>query len=138
MEESRKKPIMIGAIVVCVAVAGAITYMNRSKSSDTFDNMKRGEMIWVKCRNPDCEAEYQIDEKDYFTYLRENPVGLTTPPLFCEKCGEESVFKAVKCEKCGLVFEPGAVPKDFPDRCPNPQCGYSKTEEIRKRARQNQ
>jgi len=132
MEESRKKPIMIGAIVVCVAVAGAITYMNRSKSSGTIDNIKSGEMIWVKCRNSDCEATYQIDNKVYITYLRENPVGLTTPALVCEKCGEESVYKAVKCEKCGLVFEPGAVPKDFPDRCP--ECGHSKTEERRKRA----
>jgi predicted Zn-ribbon and HTH transcriptional regulator len=38
-----------------------------------------------------------------------------------------------KGEKCGFVFEWDSVPGDFPARCP--ECGYSKTEEIREKGR---
>jgi len=134
MEERKKKPIMIAVIVVCFAAAGAIAwkFTFSPKGKTGIETLKPGRMIWVKCRNPDCEAAYQMDEKEYFMALRErqDPMSMTASPLICKECGEESVYGAVKCAKCGLAFERGAVPNDFADRCP--ECGYSATEEARK------
>lgn len=136
MEESKKKPIMIGIIVVCLALAGVITFCrNGSVSPDDLDVFK-GELIWVKCRNPNCEAEYQMDKKKYFEWMRDNttPMTMEMPAMVCEKCGEESAYRAIKCEKCGLVFERYAAgPGELADRCP--KCGYSKIEAKRERVK---
>ena len=94
--------------------------------------------VWVKCKNPDCEAEYQMSQTTYYEYLRKHrdPASPQAPSPVCKVCGQESIALAVKCEKCGSVFFKGAVPHDFADRCP--KCNYSKTEEERKKARQQE
>jgi len=121
-------------ILVCLGLAVMIFLKTRSGGGGGVDQIKRGEMMWVKCNNPDCKAEYQIDSKDYYSALEEkiraNPLSSQTPAIKCQKCGKESVFSAFKCESCGKVFFYGAVPGDLPDRCPD--CKYSKTEAIRK------
>jgi len=135
MEESKKKAIMVAVIVVFLVLAGAIAYINRPSSSSTAA-MKRGTMLWVKCANPDCGVEYEMDMKDYYEYLQSHREGTTViyPP--CKECGEQSIYRAVKCEKCGSVFFYGQAGEDYPDRCP--QCSYSKMEEERKGARQGE
>lgn len=134
MEASKKKPIMIAIIVACIGAAGAITYIT-SSGGGGIETVERGEMMWVKCNNPACGAEYEIDKKDYLEYVREHQEGLSTPPLVCKECGEESVYRAVKCEKCGTIFFFASVQDaKFKDTCP--ECSYSKTEDIRKKARQ--
>jgi len=137
MEESKKKPIMIGIIVTCLALAGVITYLTHFRNPGGLESLERGTMTWLKCRNPDCEYEYQMDLKDYFIYIRDHqdPMSMAAPAIVCPNCGEESVYRAEKCEKCGLVFERGSVPSDFADRCP--KCGYSKTESMREEARES-
>jgi len=136
MENDKKKPIMIGIIVVCLVAAGIIFWLQRPGSSGGIEDIKRGELIWVKCSNPDCGAEYQVDKRDYYEFLQENanPMVMTTPPMECKECGEESVYRAEKCENCGAIFFRGSVPNDFADRCP--ECGHSKTERLRKEARE--
>lgn len=132
MEESRKKPIMIGVIVVCLVLAGVIFYKTRPVGPGSRRSEKE---IWVKCNNPDCGAKEQMDKKDYVEYLKAhmNPM-LTpfTPALVCEECGEKSVFRAVECEKCGAVFilDIGSGSDDYQDRCP--ECSYSRAEETKK------
>ena len=118
-------------IVLCIALAILIFVKTQSGGSGGIDSIKRGEeMYWVKCNNPSCNAEYEIDKKDYFEQIEEkqraNPLSMVTPPLTCKKCGKDSVYRAEKCEKCGTVFFYGANPDDFPDRCP--KCGHSKRE----------
>lgn len=107
--------------------SGTVT---KQKEPDPF----RGEMIWVKCKNADCGAEYQIGKKDYFEQLEEKMRADTTtsqmPALTCKDCGEKSVYRAVKCEKCGNIFYYGR-PDDFNDRCP--KCAFSKIEDERKK-----
>jgi len=137
MEDSKKKPIMIGVIVGCVVLAGTITYITRSgESGGGIKSLKRGTMIWVKCRKPGCEHEWQMDMKDYFMYMKEHqdPMSMMPPAHACPECGEEGGYRAVKCEKCSLVFERNSVPNDFADRCP--ECSHSSTEEARKKARE--
>jgi len=129
-----KNRFYIIVIVACLALAGLVFYVTHSKSDGGIESLESGKLIWVKCNNPDCGAAYQMDEKKYFLEVRErmraHPMALQTPALVCEKCGKESIFRAEKCEKCGKIFFSGAVPNDFADRCPD--CGYSKTEAIRK------
>jgi hypothetical protein len=89
---------------------------------------------WVICRNPQCKTAYEMNLKEYHEFIVEHadPRSMLPPAMTCSKCGEPSVYRAVKCEKCGEVFEMGTVPADFADRCP--KCAYSKIEQDRKRA----
>lgn len=107
---------------------------SRSQGKKT-SGLESIEMLWVKCNNPDCEAEYQTSKRGYFEYAQKHidPMAMVAPPAVCKKCGKESIYRAEKCGNpdCGLVFFRGTVPNDFADRCP--ECGYSETEEIRKR-----
>ena len=129
-----KNTIYVVVIVLCLILAIVVFLMTRSGGSGGIEDIPRGEkMVWVKCNNPKCKAEYQIDQVDYHEQIKErmqaNPLSSQTPSLICKKCGEPSVYRAEKCEKCGAIFFYGAS-KDFPDRCT--ECGYSKTEAIRK------
>ena len=136
MEDSKKKPIMIGVIVVCLGVAGAVTLMRSSGGGSGNDGISDDKMTWVKCSNPSCNAEYDMSEKAFYKAQQErfNPMARTTPPLTCEKCGKDSLFQAVKCANpaCGIVFIRSiAGANDHFDRCP--KCKQSETEESRKR-----
>ena len=128
MEDSRKKPIMIAVIVICFAAAGIIWYATRPKVFG-IDDIPDDQMIWLKCTNPDCGAEYQVNQKAYAKYIDEHyePDSQESPLPPCEKCGQQTALRAEKCEKCELVFFRPFVPTDFADRCP--ECGYSATEE---------
>ncbi len=136
MEESKKKPIMIGVIIACLALTAIVIIGRRSGGGGGIDSIAEGEMIWAKCNNPNCKVEYQMGLKAYFKYMKEhaNPVAPTAPPLICKECGEPSAYRAEKCENpdCGIVFIQGSSgPGDFVDRCP--KCKQSATEESRKR-----
>lgn len=96
---------------------------------------------WMMCRNPDCEHRRQMPLRQYYmaleAYVKEHPDSITalaTPGLPCEKCGEDSAYKAVKCARCALVFEVGWKRGDFEDRCP--KCGRSQIEQDRRKAAQ--
>lgn len=135
MEESKKKVIMVVVIGACLVAAGIITYSTQSARSGSIESIKEGEeMYWLKCRNPDCEHAWQMDRRKYLDYQKEqvNAKGFGIYPISCPKCGEESGYRAIKCTKCGAIFEPGAVPDDIRDRCP--ECGYSEAE-IKDKAR---
>jgi predicted RNA-binding Zn-ribbon protein involved in translation (DUF1610 family) len=129
-----KNTVYVVVIVLCLVLAVVIFLMTRSGGSGGIDDIKRGEkMIWVKCNNPKCGEAYQIDQRDYYEQIKEkmqvNPLSNQTPALTCKKCGEPSVYRAEKCEKCGKIFLYG-VSRGMPDRCPD--CGYSATEASRK------
>jgi len=114
---------------------GAIPKAAAVKGKSEIDELERGVLYWVMCTNPDCEHKWQMDRKDYFMYMREHqdPMVLEAPAFVCPKCSEASGYRAVKCEKCGLIFIRGTVAHDYADRCP--ECGHSKTEVLRKEAR---
>lgn len=136
MEASKKKTIMITIVVACLALAGAVTFSMRGTQKAGLEGVKAGEEMWlVKCSNPDCEVDYQIDKREYLETLakrrEELSMGMGSPPLICQECGKDSVYKALKCEKCNVTFFTGSVRRDFKDRCP--ECGYSKIEEVRKK-----
>ena len=137
MEENAKKTLLIVVAVACLAAAGIITY--KTMGGGTTPGQPTGKM-WVKCNNPKCGNEYQMEAKDYSDFIMKNggprQVMMSgTPPMKCPKCGEESTFKAEKCEKCGKVFFPGTVEGKAVDTCPG--CGHSKMEAEAKKAEQD-
>jgi ribosomal protein S27E len=122
MEKTRKNQIMLGVIIVCLIVAAGVTLITRRRSG--IPKRFAGVQIWVKCR--DCGAAWQISKKHYFEYQEkhDDPQKAGAPAMPCKECGHKSAYRAVKCEKCGEVFEYGSRPGKFFDRCP--KCGYSK------------
>lgn len=138
MEESKKKPIMIGVIIVCLLLAAVIAYKYSFSPEEAGKDVFTGQLIWVKCSNTDCGEAYQISKKGYFDSIEElvrQKMSMEAPPLVCEKCGKESAYRAEKCPKCEVTFFRGAAGRgDFADRCP--ECSYSESEEIRKQARE--
>jgi phage FluMu protein Com len=131
MEEGRKKPIMLGVIVVCFVLAGVIYLKTRSGGAD-YRRLKG--QTWVVCRNDTCGHSWQMDLVDYHEFIEKNadPRVPLAPPVTCPECGEPSGYRAVKCAQCGAVFEEGTVPADFADKCP--KCGYSQTKVNRDKA----
>ena len=118
---------MVGVIVGCLVLAAGKTYVYYYPASRIPKSFAE-ELTWVKCRNPECEAEYQVTKKEYFQYQEKHydPRFPGAPPMVCQQCREESVYRAVKCKNCGLVFEMGTISGDYNDRCP--KCDYSKLE----------
>jgi hypothetical protein len=114
---------------------GAVPMAAAVKAKSEIDELERGVLYWVMCTNPECEHKWQMDRKDYLIYLREHqdPMDLAPPGIVCPKCSEADGYRAVKCEKCNLIFIRGTVPHDYADRCP--ECGHSETEVLRKEAR---
>ncbi|GAG65065.1 unnamed protein product, partial [marine sediment metagenome] len=133
MEEGKKKPIMVGVIVLCFVLAGVMWFRSSRRGGPDLREF-RGEMIWALCRNPKCGHAWQMDKEKFFLFIEKNadPRSILPPPLTCPKCGEPSGYRAVKCAKCGAVFEMGSVPGDFSDKCPD--CGYSQIAVDRKKA----
>ena len=106
MEDSSKKSFMIGVIVVCLAVAGIVTFTRRSSSTGGGSVSRSGRKVLVKCSNPDCGADYEMDEKEYHEEISEriDRTKFGIQPLVCKKCEKESIYKALKCPKCEAVF----------------------------------
>ena len=133
MDESKKKPVMIAVIVICLVAAGAIFWGTRSGGGGSISDIPDSEKTWVICLNKSCNAQYEMSLKEYYKFLRDNanPMAPSAPAMTCETCGEPSVYKAEKCQNpaCGIVFRSGSVPNDHADRCP--KCKQSATEELR-------
>ncbi|MHC4124284.1 MAG: hypothetical protein ACYSSI_11975 [Planctomycetota bacterium] len=128
MEDS-KKPLMIIAVVICLIVAVIITLATKSKEEKGI-NALGGEQILVKCR--ECGAVYETNHKEHQEYIIAHRTGeRSVVPVPCQKCGKEAVYRAIKCNKCGNIFERGSVKGKMPDTCP--KCGYSQIVEDRKR-----
>jgi len=107
MEDSKRKQVLTVVIIACLVLAGLITYVTSRSGNPGLEAFK-GQTQWVKCANQNCGAVYELDKKKYLELIQEEArknVDATGPlPITCEKCGELSVFRAVKCEKCGEVF----------------------------------
>ena len=137
MDEDKKKPIMIGLIVGSIVLAGVVTMMTRDTGSEGINSIPEGKIQWVTCRNDKCGTNYEMQMREYYRQLDEatkksSTMMMVASALICEKCGEESIYKAFKCVKCAEVFEGNIKKGDFEDRCP--KCAYS---DIKRRRDEN-
>lgn len=137
MDEDKKKNIIVIVSLICLVVAVVIifkTYFQNSAISSL-----RQEMVWLKCVNPKCNHEEEVNLQEYQERLEasgQNNMMLMpgVPPqvLECASCGQKSLMLAEKCQNCGTVFVPNYSSRNkFPDRCP--KCGYSAIEESMKK-----
>ena len=130
MDEDKKKYVMIGVIVVCIALAAGITYFNMGGSGGGSGSSRPVTML---CDS--CEATYELSSEEYKEAIRElgagqNPMMMMRGPmvLTCKECGEIAAYKATKCPECGEAFVMGdAGDEKYPDRCPS--CNYSAMEQ---------
>ena len=132
MDDDVKKKIMVGVVALCVVSAVVLFLITRSGGG----GIKSAEgTVLMKCRNPECEADYQKDKEEYYMFIQMNidPMATEMPPVVCEQCGEESAYLAMECPNCEVIFEMGAIPDEFPDKCP--ACGHSDTETLQKPSR---
>ncbi len=137
MDDDKKKQVMIGVIVLCLVAAGGIFFLTSGGGGDGLGTIPEGEMYWVKCNNPACNAEYQIPARTFHKFQMDNinPLANSAPPMECKECGKKSVYRAEKCENCGKVFfRNSGGANDFADRCPS--CKHS-AEEARREARRS-
>lgn len=132
MDEAKKKPVMIGIIVVCLGVAAFITF--RGGDVKPIEEVPEDAMVWMKCVNTKCNGGttvYEMSKREYRAFQKEHVEEETTPGANCQMCGKPSAFRAMKCPKCGNVFISGeAGPKDISDRCL--KCKFSVREEAQK------
>ena len=127
------KNIIYGIVIVgCIVLAGVIFWWTSSGDSGN-GQIPAGQKTWVICLNPKCKAVYQMEERQYDKELKELMVsGMPgrVAALKCKQCGKKTLFRAIKCDKCGNVFRESSIPNDYSDRCP--KCKYSRTEAARK------
>jgi len=130
MEKSRKKVFMIGIIAVSLILAGFVTFSTMYKGNSHLNKLK-GQTVWLKCRNPECNHSFEMDMKEYYEDLQNNRSSNVTRAMAlpCPKCGKMSSYEAIKCDKCGNIFFVDRVKRDYFDRCP--KCGFSKEEKQR-------
>jgi DNA-directed RNA polymerase subunit M/transcription elongation factor TFIIS len=133
MDEAKKKPMLIGIIVVCLSVVAAMFFVTRPGKRGIPDDFKK-ETIFLLCRNSSCKAFFETNKYAYYKfgedYVKAN-LGSSVPLFKCEKCGQESCVEGVKCAKCGQIFEMRWKRGAFADQCP--KCGYSKIKEEREK-----
>ncbi len=131
MDEAKRKPIMIGIIVVCLGLAAYITF--GGGGAQKIEETPEDAMVWMKCVNPRCNSGttvFELNKREYQAFQKEHIEEETTPPLDCQKCGKLSAFLAKACPKCGNVFMSGEAGRtEISDRCP--KCKYSAREEAK-------
>lgn len=124
----KKKTLLI--IAVCLLAAAFVALITKKKDTGV-NSIQSGALVWVKCTGGDCNAEYQMEKRDYYAQVQEkrkiNPMSMMNVPVDCQKCGAESLHMADKCGKCGHIFLKTAATGEHGDKCP--ECGYSAIEE---------
>ncbi len=129
----KNKPLMLLIAVAGLVLAGLITYKNppNSKKATGIETIDPDEVVWVKCKSPECAFENAIAKREYFELVQKgfDPMKPGVQAIACNKCGKSQAYRTLKCEKCGEVFYHGES-KGFVDKCT--KCGFSKTEQSRK------
>ena len=133
MDDDKKRIVMIVLIVGCLALAGGITFYQFSGGGTGYAS---NETIYLKCLNKSCGEIKETTSKELYEGINSeqySPMQVGPMRFDCPKCGKRSMFIAEKCSKCETVFVPNPrATRDYPDRCPNPDCKYSAMEEESK------
>ena len=133
-EEKNKKKITLA--VVCLVGAGIILAYNFSDDPGAKGGHDPNDKIWMKCRDPQCKAEFEITADEYRSFLADYRNSMAVmdsdtarmPGCRCPECEQLSAYQAIKCPNCGLVFETDILGSQaYPDKCP--KCGYSELAE---------
>ncbi len=128
MQKVNKKVIFV--IIALALAAGITASLLISDNKLGPDSLKPGVMFWMECKK--CDHEWQIDRKEYYSFIEQDPLNMSTPGMQCPACKKEAGYLAHKCPNCdNMFFDRACGPADYEDRCP--ECRYSETEAARNR-----
>lgn len=134
MDNKKLLPIILSVVFLVTAVVIVAVIMSDDLQADATLKEKT---TLLKCKTLDCGAVFEISMKDYYDGIQEKVTEAGVPGLTCKKCGKDTAYMAVKCDKCGTIFfYASGNAADYADRCP--KCSFSKSEDERKRGSQTQ
>jgi len=132
MDEQTKQYLVIGITVVCLSVAGTMSYRSFFGGSGGGDTGDR--QIALMCAS--CGGfEVSVDEfREIMSQQGPDLMMMMMPgqaaTMECPQCGKKSCYQAQKCKQCETIFVFGqAKDKNYPDRCP--KCSFSYIEDRR-------
>lgn len=133
MKAERLRLLLAAVVTAALVVMCVLIFMNEASRSQLQFKPIAGS-TWLKCRDPNCAAQYQIPLQQYHDFVEEyaDPTVLAVPEMVCKKCGRKTIHRAFKCANCDLISFLGSIRSDFEDRCPS--CGYSQKQHDRRRA----
>ena len=138
MDDDKKKQLMIGIIIACIALAIGITVY-----TNTGSGKAEKRKIFILCS--ECNESFELSREEFTQKMQQaageggmgpmgqmGPIGPMGPPpvLTCSGCGKDTAQMATKCKSCDAVFIQNfqaAAEGDYPDKCP--VCGHSEIEE---------
>ena len=96
-----KNTIYAIVIAACLVLAVVVFLKTRGGGTAGVESIDETEQIWVKCRK--CDASYEMGKKQYFEDIEEKAKAspnamMLTPLLTCQKCGQDGIARAEKCE----------------------------------------
>ena len=129
MDDSKKKMIMLGAVIICLI--GAVVMFSKSRSSNV-KAIGGSKDVAFKCTAEDCGSEFTMSLSEYNKLTKKQfpggmPMGGAQVVAECPVCKEKIAIPAIKCTKCGKIFFSNTVEGDYPDICP--ECGFSRLQE---------
>lgn len=136
MSEEAKKYLVVGFTVVCLGVAGFMSYRTFFGGSlgggDTNPNIA---LLCSKCGGFEVPADTVREElsKSLGTMPMMGPGGMARQAINCPKCNQKTCYVAQKCEAkgCQNIYMFGqAKDVNYPDRCP--KCRFSFMENTQK------
>jgi len=130
MDDDQKKIVKIVVVIVCMILAAVLSF-----TLGNFGGGKKGaetDMRYLVCEDPDCGGSTGYDMEQWRALLGtlENPRVSMHTAFTCDKCGEDSAYQGLKCQKCETVFLRDTE-NSFQDKCPG--CGHSESEERLKK-----
>ena len=127
MTDESKKYLSIGIVIVCLSMAGIISYRTMFGGSSAA----AGAGAALLCT--DCGG-FEISTEEFQEFMNKNSNTMMTGQsieLECPKCNQKTCYMAKKCKDCENIFVPGQTKdQEFPDRCP--ECGFSQMEARQK------
>jgi hypothetical protein len=132
MTDETKKFFAIVAAVVCLGIAGTVTYKSffGGSSPEATGDMA---LLCTTC------GGFEIPMTQFQELMSKNAqdmmmpmMGPGTMVIQCPKCNKKTCYIAQKCPKCQNIFVFGqAKDPQFPDRCP--KCKFSEIEDMQKK-----
>ncbi len=126
MDEAKKKPVMIGIIVVCLVLAGIITAVTWEGGAGPTSPTGP---LTLMCTNEDCGAVFELAREKLAEAVGPGMRMMGPPVVACQECGQRTAYITRTCPKCEALFIPLPSTDGYGDRCP--ECGFSPTEDRR-------
>ncbi|MHC4707418.1 MAG: hypothetical protein ACYS8I_10080 [Planctomycetota bacterium] len=132
--KAEKLRLLLAAVVTTALVIMCVLILMNEASRSRMQPAPILGSTWLKCRDPNCAAQYQIPLQQYHDFVEEyaDPTVLGLPEMACKECGRKTVHRAFKCANCRIISFLGSIQADFEDRCP--YCDHSQKQQNRKKA----